>query len=186
MSMATRARLSIAGSAVKVPHWITHPIDTPPKTQQRCALQRFEKTAAPFAREQFQGKVSMMEDEGADGFWLYDLHVETVVGGRGAVCRHVEGESFRVEGELLIFESGQMVSMYALAALLPLLPVKQRETSPQDWVSTDAEVACPDPNCGGRFRVVRGKKRLFSHSETTGLPESRQVPYWQATPVKDT
>lgn len=114
-----------------------------------------------------------------DGFWLYDLHVETVVGDRTAVCCHVEGEAFRVEGELLIFEPQQKVSMYALAALLPLLPVKQRPTAPRDWISTDAEIACPDPHCGGRFRITRGAKRWFTHAETTGLPDQRSDPYWR-------
>lgn len=115
----------------------------------------------------------------APGFWLYDLTVHTVLDGRTPVCRHVEGESFRVEGEALIFEAGQKVSMYALAALLPLLPAKQRMTDANDWISTDAEVACPDPYCGGRFRIMRGKKRWFSHAETTGLPDQRSAPYWQ-------
>lgn len=113
------------------------------------------------------------------GFWLYDLKVETVLGDRKAVCRHVEGESFTVEGEALVFDAGQRVSMYALAALLPLLPAKQRDTAEHDWMSTDAEIACPDPHCGGRFRVTRTKKRWFSHAETTGLPEERGTPYWQ-------
>ena len=114
------------------------------------------------------------------GFWLYDLRVETVLDGRRPVCRHIEGERFRVEGETLVFEAGQKISMYALAALLPLLPAKQRMTDPQDWMSTDAEVACPDPNCGGRFRIVREAKRWFSHAETTGLPEARATPYWRS------
>jgi uncharacterized repeat protein (TIGR04076 family) len=114
-----------------------------------------------------------------DGFWLYDLRVETVIGDRPAVCRHVPGESFRVEGENLVFEAGQRVSMYALAAVLPLLPAKQRVTSPNDWMSTDGEIACPDPHCGGRFRITRTGKRYFRHSETTGLPGQRGTPYWQ-------
>lgn len=113
------------------------------------------------------------------GFWLYDLRVETVLDGRTPVCRHIEGESFVVEGETLVFAAGQRVSMYALAALLPLLPAKQRMTDPQDWMSTDAEIACPDPHCGGRFRVHRTGKRWFSHAATTGLPDSRDTPYWQ-------
>ena len=121
-----------------------------------------------------------MEDGDTDGFWLYDLRVETVVGDRTAICRHVEGESFRVEGELLVFDPQQCVSMYALAALLPLLPAKQRETAEHDWMSTDAEIACPDPNCGGRFRITRGEKRWFRHAETTGLPERRGTPYWKS------
>lgn len=121
----------------------------------------------------------MPTDPPDDGFWLYDLKVETVVGNRTAVCRHIEGESFRVEGELLVFEPGTKVSMYALAALLPLLPAKQRATHDNDWMTSDAEIACPDPNCGGRFRITRLGKRWFRHAETTGLPEERGTPYWQ-------
>jgi len=120
-----------------------------------------------------------MEQNGERGFWLYDLRVETVLDGRTPVCRHIEGESFRVEGETLVFDPGTRVSMYALAALLPLLPVKQRMTDPDDWVSTDAEVACPDPHCGGRFRIMRGERRWFSHAGTTGDPDARGTPYWQ-------
>ena len=124
---------------------------------------------------------AMNAEQETDRFWLYDLHVETVVGDRKSVCRHVEGESFRVEGELLVFDAGSRVSMYALAALLPLLPAKQRATDPNDWMSTDAEIACPDPHCGGRFRVTRLGKRWFSHAATTGRPENRGTPYWQAS-----
>lgn len=121
-----------------------------------------------------------MQDDGESGeFWLYDLHVETVLDGRTPVCRHIGGESFRVEGENLVFAPGTRISMYALAGLLPLLPAKQRMTDPNDWMSTDAEVACPDPHCGGRFRITRLKKRRFTHAATTGHPEQRGTPYWQ-------
>ena len=120
-----------------------------------------------------------MSNPEAGKFWLYDLRVETVLGGRTPVCRHVEGESFLVEGENLVFSSGQKVSQYALAAILPLLPAKQRATDSNDWMSTDAEIACPDPNCGGRFRVTRTAKRTFRHSQTTGLPDQRGTPYWK-------
>jgi uncharacterized repeat protein (TIGR04076 family) len=58
----------------------------------------------------------------------------------------------------------------ALAALLPLLPAKQRPTDPNDWMSTDAEVACPDPNCPSRFRITRLGKRVFRHAEVTAVP----------------
>ena len=122
----------------------------------------------------------MDEEEDADGFWLYDLTVETVVGDRHAVCRHIEGERFRVEGETLVFEPGHRVSMYALAALLPLLPARQRATDPNDWMSTDTEIACPDPHCSGRFRVTRTGRRRFRHAETTGLPGARSTPYWKS------
>ena len=118
----------------------------------------------------------MSEDE---GFWLYDLRVESVVGDRDVVCRHIEGESFIVEGENLVFTKDQKVSMYALAAVLPLLPAKQRVLSDNDWMSTDTEIACPDPHCGGRFRITRVNKRWFSHAATTGLPDKRSTPYWK-------
>lgn len=121
----------------------------------------------------------MQGENGERGFWLHDLKVETVIEDRVAVCRHVEGESFRVEGENLIFEPGQKVSMYALAALLPLLPAKQRVTDEDDWMWTDAEIACPDPHCGGRFRITRTGRRWYAHAQTTGLPEARDTPYWQ-------
>ena len=121
-----------------------------------------------------------MADNTNEGrFWLYDLRVETVLGGRTPVCHHVEGESFLVEGEALVFGQGQRVSMYSLAAILPLLPAKQRDTDANDWMSTDAEVACADPHCGARFRIERLGKRWFTHAETTGLPEDRATPYWQ-------
>jgi len=112
-------------------------------------------------------------------FYLYDLKVEVVLDGRVPVCRHIEGETFLVVGENLVFHEGQKVSMYALAAVLPLLPAKQRETAQSDWMSTDAEVACPDPHCGGRFRITRTQKRRFTHAETTGLPDARETPYWK-------
>ncbi|MBL4767753.1 MAG: TIGR04076 family protein [Rhodobacteraceae bacterium] len=123
----------------------------------------------------------MVDDTGKGRFWLYDLRVHTVIGDRVAVCHHVEGDSFQVHGESLVFEEGQTISMYALAALLPLLPAKQRDTDVNDWMSTDAEIACPDPHCGARFRIVRTAKRWFSHAETTGLPDARSTPYWQKT-----
>lgn len=123
--------------------------------------------------------MGMATPEDTDDFWLYDLSVETVVGDRTAVCRHVEGERFRVEGETLVFEEGQRISMYALAALIPLLPAKQRATDPHDWMTTDSEVACPDPHCGGRFRISRLERRRFSLSGTSGRPDRRGMPYWK-------
>ena len=105
-----------------------------------------------------------------DTFELYDLKVEVVTGDRPFVCSHREGDCFYVQGENLVFPEGSSFSMYALSAILPLLPAKQRDTDPNDWMSTDAYIACPDPNCGARFRITRTGKRTFSHSETTVVP----------------
>ena len=109
-------------------------------------------------------------DQPADAFVLYDLRVEVVKGDRPMVCNHKEGDFFTLSGENLALPPGQTFPLYSLAALLPLLPAKQRETHPNDWMTTDAEVACPDPYCGGRFRITRIGKRIFRHSEVTLVP----------------
>ncbi len=107
-----------------------------------------------------------------DRFELYDLEVRVVAGERPMVCDHREGETFQVVGEMIVFpESGRrQFPLYPLAAILPLLPAKQRPTDHNDWMTSDAEIACPDPHCGGRFRITRLGKRSFSHAETTAVP----------------
>ncbi|MGX7092962.1 TIGR04076 family protein [Hutsoniella sourekii] len=105
-----------------------------------------------------------------DLFTLYDLKVEVVATGRPFVCSHKEGDYFLVVGENLVFEETHSFSMYALSALLPLLPAKQRLLQANDWMLSDAVIACPDPNCGAAFRISRTQKREFSHQETTVEP----------------
>jgi uncharacterized repeat protein (TIGR04076 family) len=103
-------------------------------------------------------------------FTLYDLRVTVEAGERPMVCSHRVGDRFELRGEKLRFPPGQTFPLYPLAALLPLLPAKQRETHPNDWMTTDAVVACPDPHCGGRFRITRLRRRRFRHSEVTAVP----------------
>jgi uncharacterized repeat protein (TIGR04076 family) len=105
-----------------------------------------------------------------DRFELYDLRVEVVATDRPMVCGHRAGDWFELRGENLSLPAGQPFSIYALAALLPLLPAKQRVTHPHDWMTTDADIACPDPNCGARFRITRTGSRTFRHGETTAVP----------------
>ncbi len=105
-----------------------------------------------------------------DAFQLYDLRVDVIATERPMVCSHRAGDSFLVEGENLRFPDGQAFSLYALAALLPLLPAKQRVTHDHDWMTTDTDIACPDPNCGARFRITRTGVRTFRHSEVTAVP----------------
>ena len=103
-----------------------------------------------------------------DEFELYDLRVEVVAPeGSHLTCSAKIGDYFELRGESLFLPPGQSFSIYSLAAILPLLPAKQRETHPHDWMSTDAEIACPDPHCPSRFRITRIGKRSFRHSETT-------------------
>ncbi|MGL4240689.1 MAG: TIGR04076 family protein [Beijerinckiaceae bacterium] len=108
---------------------------------------------------------------GEDTFELHDLKVEVVApDGARLFCGARPGDYFELKGEMLHLPPGQGFSIYSLAALLPLLPAKQRMTHPNDWMSTDAEVACPDPNCPSRFRITRTGKRVFRHADTTAVP----------------
>ena len=113
-----------------------------------------------------------------DEFWLYDLRVEVVQGDKPLICNHEVGAYFVVEGENLVFKEGQNFPMYSIWAVLPFLPAKQRNTDGNDWMTTDSEIACPDPYCGGLFRITRIGRRKFRLSETTGLPLLRSTPYW--------
>ena len=105
-----------------------------------------------------------------DSFSLYDLKVEVVEGEKPMICSHKAGDYFLVEGENLVFPQTHSFSLYALSALLPLLPAKQRVLEQGDWMLSDTEIACPDPHCGARFRVSRIAKRTFHHSECTVVP----------------
>jgi uncharacterized repeat protein (TIGR04076 family) len=79
-----------------------------------------------------------------DSFTLFDLRVEVIATDRPMVCNHPAGDWFELVGENLRFPPGQTFPLYPLAALLPLLPAKQRPTHRNDWMTTDAEIACPD------------------------------------------
>jgi uncharacterized repeat protein (TIGR04076 family) len=111
----------------------------------------------------------------SDRFTLYDLRVEVVARrGRKMVCNHTAGDYFELSGENLSLPPGQTFPIYPLAALLPLLPARQRTTHPNDWMTTDTEIACPDPNCGAVFRITRTRRRAFRHSDVSAVPLRRR------------
>ena len=105
-----------------------------------------------------------------DSFTLYDLRVEVVATKRPMICNHAAGDYFELSGENLRFPDGQAFPIYPLAALLPLLPAKQRRTDDNDWMTTDTDIACPDPHCGALFRITRTGERTFRHGEVTVVP----------------
>ena len=112
-----------------------------------------------------------------EGFELYDLRVE-VIGppDRAIYCGARLGDYFELQGEMLKLPPGQGFSIYSLAALLPLLAAKQRISDPNDWMSTDAEVACPDPNCPTRFRITRTGRRRFTRLQVTATSLAGENP----------
>lgn len=111
-----------------------------------------------------------------DGFHLFDLRVEIIAPEGAKIYCGTVGDWFELRGEQLHLPPGQSFSIYSLSSILPLLPAKQRQTHPNDWMTSDAEIACPDPNCPSRLRITRIGRRRFSHAETTAVPLPSTVP----------
>lgn len=99
---------------------------------------------------------------------LYDLRVVVDrIEGR-SVCGMEVGDSFEVtESSRLRIPDGKHVCMYALAAVLPLLPAKQRALADDDWMAIDTEVACPDPDERLILRIERTRLRTMSTDDLT-------------------
>lgn len=110
-------------------------------------------------------------------FTLYDLKVEVVETKKPMVCSHKAGDSFMVSGENLIFKKDTSFSMYSLAAILPLLPAKQRPLEGNDWMKSDCLIACPDPHCGAQFKITRQGTRTFNHEDCTIVPIGEDEKY---------
>lgn len=110
-----------------------------------------------------------------DSFELYDIKVEVINNGiKPMVCNHKVGDYFLLSGENFSLPSGQSFPIYCLAALIPIITVKQRFTDPHDWISTDHEVACPDVNCGGVFKISRVGKKKFYHHQVTKVRQDHE------------
>lgn len=147
-----REETAIEGRFVILPRLATMPPMGEPHTPAGTAATRSEPSAD-------------------DTFTLYDLKVEVVApDGARIYCGAQPGDFFELRGEMLHLPDGQGFSIYSLAAVLPLLAAKQRHTDAADWMTSDAEVACPDPNCLTRLRITRTGTRTFAHSETTAVP----------------
>jgi uncharacterized repeat protein (TIGR04076 family) len=99
---------------------------------------------------------------------LFDLRVVVDrIEGR-SVCGMEVGDFFEVtESSRLRIPSGKHVCMYALAAVLPLLPAKQRALADDDWMAIDTEVACPDPDERLILRIERTRRRELSADDLT-------------------
>src|SRR5438552_3457851 len=107
-----------------------------------------------------------------DAFELYDLRVEVIETGKPFVMHAKPGDTFDVIGGRLVFPPGREASfsLYAMLAVLPFIPAKQRPTHPNDWMTTDTEIASPDPHCGARLRITRLRKRQLRHADYSAVP----------------
>ncbi|KAF9521187.1 hypothetical protein BS47DRAFT_18565 [Hydnum rufescens UP504] len=145
----------------------------------------------PDAREHIARSEAPTTKADDDSFQLYDLKVQVVVPPPPdpdpdpdpeappprLLCGAKLGDYFTLQGEMLYLPPDKGCRfipsdriIWRLASVLPLLAAKQRPTDSNDWMTTDAEIACPDPNCPSRLRIIRTGLRTFSHGETTVVP----------------
>ena len=101
-------------------------------------------------------------------FELYDLRVTVhAIEGR-SVCGLQVGDYFEVlESSKLRLPDGKHFCIYALGAVLPLLPARQRELDPNDWLERDVLVACPDPDERLIMRIERIGRRTLDADALT-------------------
>ena len=89
-------------------------------------------------------------------FRLSNLRVTVdAIHGR-SVCGLEVGDYFEVtESSRVRIPSGRHFCLFAMAAIIPLLPAKMRALDSADWLSQDNLVACPDPDERLIMRIER-------------------------------
>ncbi len=105
-------------------------------------------------------------------FALHDLElvVERIEG--SCTCRMRVGDRVFFRSGKLSLPAGADFCLYALQAAIPLVPAKQRQNHPADWMETDARVMCPDPICRLIMRIDRVGRRVIDHDEVSAVPLS--------------
>ena len=99
---------------------------------------------------------------------VYDLRVTVErIEGR-SVCGLEVGDWFEVtESSRVRIPAGKHFCLYALSAVLPLLPAKQRKLPDGDWLEQDNLVAGPDPEERVIMRIERLQRRTIPTSDLT-------------------
>jgi uncharacterized repeat protein (TIGR04076 family) len=101
-------------------------------------------------------------------FSLSDLRVTVErIDGR-SVCGLEVGDFFEVtESSRLRIPPDRHFCIYALSAILPLLPAKQRRLAAEDWLEQETLVACPDPDERVIMRIERISERTLRTEDHT-------------------
>lgn len=108
---------------------------------------------------------------GEGHFSLYDLAVVVEAIDGNCTCNMRVGDSFFLRNSSsLSLPDGGHFCVYALQAVLPLLPAKQRLNHPADWMETDSRAVCPDPACQLVMRVDRSAQRVLRHDDVSPIP----------------
>ena len=105
-----------------------------------------------------------------DAFNLFDLKivVEKIEG--HCTCSMEVGDHFYLKSGKLSLPDGEDFCLYAMQAAIPLLPAKQRQNHPADWMETDTRIVCPDPACRLTMRIDRIGERTLFHDDVSPIP----------------
>ena len=99
---------------------------------------------------------------------LYDLRVivERIEG--RSVCGLEVGDFFEVtESSRVRIPADRHFCLFAIQAVLPLLPAKMRQLPDEDWLEQDNLVCCPDPEERLIMRIERIGERALVTEELT-------------------
>jgi uncharacterized repeat protein (TIGR04076 family) len=99
---------------------------------------------------------------------LYDLRVTVErIDGR-SVCGLAVGDYFEVtESSRVRIPEGKHFCLFAIQAVMPLLPAKMRRLPDEDWLEQDNLVCCPDPDERLVMRIERiGERALVTEALT--------------------
>lgn len=114
--------------------------------------------------------IAQTEGNGDGNFTLYDLAVVVEAIDGNCTCDMRVGDRFYLRNSSsLSLPPGGHFCVYALQAVLPLLPAKQRHNHPADWMETDSRAVCPDPACKLVMRVDRTSQRTLRHDDVSPI-----------------
>lgn len=101
-------------------------------------------------------------------FELFDLRITVVAIEGRSVCSLQVGDFFELtDSSHVRIPAGKHFCLYALAAVLPLLPAKQRQLAANDWLERDTLIACPDPEERLIMQIDRVARRTMDSTELT-------------------
>ena len=110
-------------------------------------------------------KIKLRDDQ----FELYDLEIVVEQINGNCTCKMAVNDSFYLKGGKISLPDESDFCLYALQSTIPLLPAKQRQNNPADWMETDSKVSCPDPECGLIMNIKRTKTRTLNHDDVSAV-----------------
>jgi uncharacterized repeat protein (TIGR04076 family) len=115
--------------------------------------------------KEMTNKIKLRDDQ----FVLYDLEVVVEQINGNCTCNMAIGDSFYLKGGKISLPENSDFCLYALQSTIPLLPIKQRQNHPADWIETDSHVTCPDPACGLIMNMKRKNPRVLNHDDVSAI-----------------